>query len=568
MNKTTLNFWLVLSVFSLVLGCKNKEKVQKDDILNVRLQKDAPSFNPVLYPNLIGREIYTYLFLPLADINENDLSLSPVLIEKVPEIATSPDGKFMLTFSIRKDAQWSDGKPVTAQDVLFTIKAIKHGNSPADQYRALIDPLKQVIIDSTDANKCTFLLDEYLLNLKESLLSMEILPKHFMDPEGLSEKLSLDQIMDPAMATDSAFVQLGTLFNDPKWNKDMTVSSGPYQLTKYEENVETILEKVAPYWGSKYPEDLFKANAEKMIFTVIPDEIAALSELSAGNIDIINGLSSQGYSTFTDTSKASNLVLNKGKMPRYYMLYLNHKDPVLSDIDVRKALRCLTDVDSYMQAFEDGSASKMTSFVPPFLPGYNKNIKVTACAIQQAQEILKADGWADTNNNKIADKVINNNLQELELQFFTSGELSQKIGLLLKDACEKAGIKLNLIQKDFPLVMKENLTTGKYAIVPTVGSTDILIENPYDWYHSDNIGTSNLSNYSNPEADRLIDIIRTSKGGKELNDAFAQLQQLIYDDVAIIYLYSPDQRIVVRDQWQPVFTIKRPGYKANLFTTR
>jgi peptide/nickel transport system substrate-binding protein len=568
MNKALLKFWIAIAVFIMFFGCKSKEKALKDDILNIRLQKDAPSFNPVLYPNLTGREIYNFLFLPLADINENDLSLSPVLIEKIPEITTMPDGKYALEFSIKKDAQWSDGTPVTSADVLFTVKAIKHSNSAADQYRALLEPLKQVVVDSVNSQKCTFILDDYLINLKESLLSLEILPKHFIDAEGLSDQLSLDQIMDPAFVTDSVFIRLGTHLNDPKWNRDLTVSSGPYKLTKYEENVETILEKVSPYWGNKYPEDLFQSNAEKMIFTIIPDEIAALSELSAGNIDLINGLSSQGFAAFTDTSKASNFVLNKGKMPRYYMLYVNHKDPVLSDVDVRKAIRCLTDVDGYIKAFEDGNGTKMTSFVPPFLPGYNKNIQLFSCAADQATQILKADGWTDTNNNKILDKVINNKLTELELQFFTSGELSQKIGLLLKDVCEKAGIKLELIQKDFPLVMKENLTTGNYSIVPSVGSTDILLENPYDWYHSDNIGTSNLSNYSNPEADKLIDIIRKSKGGQELNDAFAKLQQVIYDDVAIIYLYSPDQRLIVRDQWQPVFTLKRPGYKGNLFTSK
>lgn len=554
--------FLILIIFS----CKNGKNLESDDILNIRLQRDAPSFNPIFYPNLLGREIYTYLFLPLADINESDLSLVPILIEEVPEIEVDSNGKYRLTVRVKSDARWSDGHPVTADDILFTVKIIKHSLTSADQYRALLAPLSDVMTDQTDLQKCTFIFDEYLLNLKETILSMEILPKHVLDPEELSNKLSLQNMMSAEIQKDSIFLKLGNQLNDPKWNHGLYVSSGPYKLTKFQENIETIIEKIDGYWGAKYDFEMFQAKPSKIMFTIIPDEVTALSELSVGNIDVVNGLSNQGYKSFVDTSGSKpNFKLNKGRLPRYYMLYLNHKSPILSDLTVRRALRCLTDVDSYIKIFEDGDGAKMNSFVPPFMPGYNENLYVINCAVDDAKSILSEDGWRDTNNNRIVDKTINGRLQELELKFFTSGELSQKIGILLKDACEKAGVKLELIQKDFPLVMKENLSTGSYDIVPGVGSTDILIENPYDWYHSDNIGSSNLSNYSNPEADKLIDIIRSSKDNEGLRKAFNQLQQIIYDDVAIIYLYSPDQRIVVRDPWKPVFTLKRPGYKANLF---
>ncbi len=554
-------------ITSVVLSCKSDKKSSLDEALNIRIAKDAPSINPILYPNLLGREIYTYLFLPLADIDEKDLLLRPILIEKIPDIEVDKDGKYRLTIKLRQDAVWSDGKEITAEDILFTVKVIKHKLSPADQYRALLEPLSDAIINPSSNKELTFVFNEYLLNLKESILSMEILPKHIMDAQGLSDNLTLTQIMDEASEKDSTFVQLGNLLNEPRWNRDLSVSSGPYKLTKFEENAETILEKVKPYWGEKYPEDMLKSNAEKIIITVIPDEIAALSELSVGNIDVISDLSSQAFTTFSDTAKSSpNYAIHKGRLPRYYMLYLNHKSPILSDVNVRKALRCLTDVDAFITNFENGDATKMTSFVPTYMPGYNKNLKLDNCAIDQAKSILSQNGWQDSNANTIVDKNIGGKVTELSLQFFTSGPLSQKIGIILKDACQKAGIQLELVQKDFPLVMKENLSIGKYDIVPGVGSTDILMENPYDWYHTDNIGTSNLSNYSNPQADTLIDVIRSSKDNSGLKNSFEKLQQVIYDDVAILYLYSPSQRIIVRDKWTPTYTLKRPGYKANLFS--
>jgi peptide/nickel transport system substrate-binding protein len=562
------NLVFLFACFSVCFcSCRKDKALQKDEILNVRLAKEPASINPILYPNLLGREIYTHLYLPLADINEQDLSLIPILVEEIGAINTQKDGSYTLPIKLRSDANWSDGKPITAADIAFTLKLIKHRLTSADQYRALLEPISDIKIDPSNPKICTVTSSTYLMNLRESILNMEILPKHIFDEESVTDQYNLVQIGDEKLEKDSSYIKLGTLLNDDKWHRIGKVTSGPYTLTSWEDNAQIMLDKVPSYWGEKLSQDMTKSMPSKIQFTIIPDEIGALSELANGNIDLINGLSGDAYKTFSDTSKTkANFSVAKQKSPRYYFIFVNHKSPVLSDIDVRKALKCLIDVKALAQNFENGDAEQLNSFVPSFMPGYNKNLSIAAC--QTATNILDTDGWKDSNANGTRDKIINGKLQELNIRYISSGDLSKKIGLVLQANAKSAGINLEIIEKDFAVARQENLATGDYDLMPGLGSTDILLENPYDWYHSDNIGQSNKLNYKNTVADSLINVVRSTTDDKQRLSSFHQLQQVLADDVVMIFLYSPYQRIATRDTWTPVYTLKRPGYKANLFTSK
>jgi peptide/nickel transport system substrate-binding protein len=557
--------FLYLACICILISCKKSKDDFQDDVLNIRLAKEPPSINPILYPNLLGREIYSMIYLPLADVNEKDLSMEPILIETVSEISKNEDGSYDLPISIKANANWSDGKPITAEDLAFTLKLIKHRLTSADQYRALLQPISDIVVDTKDPKKCVVKSSTYLMNLKESILGIEVLPKHIFDPSSASDSFSLTTLGDEKMESDSNYIKIGALLNDDKWHRVGDVGSGPYTLTNWEDNTQIILEKTPNYWAKNTNADLVKAIPQKIQFTIIPDEVAALSELASGNIDMINGLSADAYKTYSDTTKTKvNFTLSKQISPRYYYLFINHKSPVLADLDVRKALKCLIDVKSFIQSFENGDAEPLNTFIPSFMPGYDKNLKPLAC--QTASKILEADGWSDSNGNGIKDKMVGGRLQELNIRFISSGELSKKIALVMKESAKNAGINIEIIEKEFALARKENLTTGDYDLIPGLGSTDILLENPYDWYHSDNIGQSNLLNYNNTTADSLINIVRKTPNDRERLDAFHKLQQVLADDVTMIFLYSPYQRIAVRDKWSPIYTLKRPGYKANLFS--
>jgi ABC-type transport system substrate-binding protein len=159
-------------------------------------------------------------------------------------------------------------------------------------------------------------------------------------------------------------------------------------------------------------------------------------------------------------------------------------------------------------------------------------------------------------------------LTELKLVIYASGALSSNICLLLKDAAAKASISIDVIQKDFATIRKEHLQTGDFDMVPSVASLDIVLDDPYGWYHSDNIGDGNLSRYSDSTADSLINIIRSESNIPKVIKAHHELQTKLYDDVVGIYLYAPKDRVALSKDWVGSSSLRRPGYQANNFTIR
>ena len=119
-----LSFTLVASLFS----CKT-DRNNEDNTIHIRLKKDPERINPLLFPNPTSREIYQYIHLPLADLDPDDLELSPILIDKIPVEMAIDTGKYKggvyFDITILPEAKWDNGSPITAEDYLFTLKAIR-----------------------------------------------------------------------------------------------------------------------------------------------------------------------------------------------------------------------------------------------------------------------------------------------------------------------------------------------------------------------------------------------------------------------------------------------------------
>lgn len=562
---------VVLSSLS-IFGCKENKIESTNDIV-IRLANEPEHIHPILFPNALAREVYQYIFNPLAEINSETLELDALLLTRIPELTVDGEGKFKMEAEIKPEASWEDGSPVTGYDYLFTIKMIKHPLTGADAYRPSVEAISDIIINSTNPKKFTIIFDDYQLLMKENALTVEVLPLYIYDARGLSEYFSLGDLKDVVklkqLESDSSFTEFAEMINDPKYSHDIVSGSGPYKLDKWEAGQVIILLQKENYWGENSTLASLMSNPDKILFTILPDENAAMSQLSTGEIDVINGVTNETYKVFSDSNKGSdNIDLMKVQMPRYYFYVMNHMRPVMADKSVRIALSLLVDVDQYITVFESGDATKLTSFVPPFMPGYNKDLKPRSYDLEEAKSVLESGGWNDTNGNGIRDKVVNGKPTELKLVVYASAALSSNICLLLKDAAAKAGIAIDVIQKDFATIRKEHLRTGDFDMVASAASLDIVLDDPYGWYHSDNVGEGNLSRYSNKSADSLINIIRSEPSMPKVIKAHHELQAKLYDDVVGIYLYAPKDRVALSKDWIGSPSLRRPGYQANSFKIR
>ena len=168
------------------------------------------------------------------------------------------------------------------------------------------------------------------------------------------------------------------------------------------------------------------------------------------------------------------------------------------------------------------------------------------------------------------DVSISFNGQKIEMDldmYITGSELSKNIGLLLQENAKKVNININIITKAYKDIVRENIKKRDYDLIPLVLGQDLALDDPYTKWHSDNDDPAkkNDISYRSKEADELIDNIRSTQDDAQRSQYYKDLQKVMYDEQPVIFLYNPQEKIIVSKDWIASSTMKRPGYFAGTF---
>lgn len=562
----------------LLHSCKSDQKKTDRTDLIIRLAGDPEKLNPVFNPAPAAREIFQYIFLPLADFHPESLDLTPILIEKLPEVLEDRPGLLGYKMRFRNDAKWSDGKDLTGEDYAFTIKAIKHPGTTAVVWRSLVNEIKDVVIDPDDKKSfIVYVNSEHMLSL-EIATTIYILPKHVYDENSALDKLSFESILDTEEAQklveqNEGFSNFAEAFNDPINFRDKLVSCGPYQLTEKESNQYYILEKNQEYWGDKYPQIPFlNGHIKTLKFSIIPDEMTAVTAFKDGKIDLMKIRNSSVFHELKEQNQDNDkFQFFTPQLMRQQYFSLNNANIKLKDVNVRKALAYLIDVEDIIKTIDYGYGVQSVGPFHPTKPYYNKSLKPIKQDIEMAKRLLADSGWKDLDNDGDLEKVLEGNLTELELDLLISGsELSKKVALLFQEAAKKAGVIINVVAKPFRRIRSENLRTKDFEIVASLSSSDANPDDPYNYWHSESTdeGEQNIFSYKSEKSDALIEKIRTTRNPQERTKYYLEFQKTLYEDQPVVFLYAPTDKILVSNLFEASACSKRPGYLANTFKTK
>ena len=435
---------------------------QEGGTLVRRLESDIVGVNPVLEKSKYDRYVDIYLFNPLVNLDSN-LRPSPGLAEKW-EI--SPDGK-QYTFHLAPNARFSDGTPVVAGDVLFTLKKIIDPESEAAQVAPgfqSADIANSKIIDA----------HTIVIAFKEADASQMI---HFNDLLTLPEHV----------------YSKGNFKND---YLNTAVGSGPYRLVRRLAGKEVLLERREDYWGTKpYLKNI--TSTETMI----------------------------GSDVWLMESKRPELQ-RMIDFPRFYTLNYNYiawneRDPLFSDKRVRRALGMCLDVGSIINNLYHGTARAVSGPFTPDQFGFNPNVPVLPFDPLQAKRLLNDAGWFDTNGDGILDK--NGKPLKFDFAIFSGSVAALPVAQLFQEELKKIGVELNIVQLD-PALLIQRIIAGNYQSAYLAWDLD-PDPNPFAQFHSSQIPPKgqNFVYYINPAVDKLIE-----QAGRELdfNKRVAMFQQL------------------------------------------
>lgn len=572
---------VLLSLFVMV-SCKqsNTEGTEEtvefkrtSNTVAVRTLNDADLLNPLMTTINTSRMVADQVFQYLLYVDPKTLELIPELATSRPAATDIEEGPYKggvkYTFEIQEAAVWDDGSPITAEDYLFTMKALMIPGVGNAAFRSFASSLKDIQIDPENNKKFDVFFDKKHFQAEEIAGNMmQVMPRHIYDAEGLLDEITYKEVADQenasALAESNAQVaQFIESINDPKFTREMIKGSGPYQFEEWVPGQRIVLNKKDNWWGDALADDYpaLQAYPDQIIFQPIPEDLTAVTALKSEEIDIVIGIPA---SDFLDLQKQEDVssVYNfyTPEQMAFYFLYLNTDAPKLSDKRVRKALAHSINVDTIINQVYKGFGKRTASPVWQDSPDYNDDLQPVEFNPGKAKSLLSEAGWEDSNNNGIVDKEINGTLTELSLEYGLGANrpTSEAVALLIKDYAQAVGIDIQLN----PLEMTQwipRLNNRDYEIY-SGGLLQTPIWGPRQHWHSEG---ANRMAFASAYTDELIEKSEVASA-EERREIYKELQKIIYEEQPSILLMVPQNRMAIHKRFETPITDYYPGYFPNL----
>ena len=488
---------------------------------------EIPSNGGTLTEGVIGNPRFINPVLALSEADKNLTSLVySGLIRVTPEgevvndlaenLDISPN-RLVYTVTLRDDAKFHDGEPVTADDVIFTIQKI-------------IDPIIKspkrgnwdgVSISKIDDSTISFTLKKvytpFIYNLTTG-----IIPRH---------------IWKNVTDDEFSFSQFNTL----------PVGSGPYKIDVVERNSGGIPNyyKLTPFNNSvgKVP------YISNLVFKFYSNEESLINAYNNGSIDSLSGLSPEKLLDLN----IKNAHIIQSPLPRVFAVFFNQtQSKVLLNKEVRQALNLASPRVEIVENVLGGYGVSIDGPLPGGL--YPWTIKDSSSTleenIQSAKELLEKSGWKANSETGILEKKSGSGTIEMSFSISTGDAPELKaVAEELKSAWEKLGAKVEVMvfetgDLNQNVIRARNFEALLFGVV--IGrDADI-----YPFWHSSqrNDPGLNIALYANTRADTLLDKVRVSKDREELEENLKDLTEEIKDDAPAVFLYTPSFLYVLPDK--------------------
>ena len=310
---------------------------------------------------------------------------------------------------------------------------------------------------------------------------------------------------------------------------DMTqkpIGSGPFKFVSAEQDKEVILERNDNYWGNK-------ARLDRIRFTVVPDPTTRALELRKGSADLaINALTPD---TVVALESEPHLQIERGPGTILSYIAFNTRDPLLRDVRIRQAVACAIDRRPLLQYIWRGLAEPASSVLPLQSWAFNPDATGFSYDPEKAKKILDDAGYPAQNGVRF------------HLQMKTSTEESTRLlAAVLQQQLREVGIALDIRTYEFATFLAD-VTSGAFQVYSLrwIGGN----EDPdiFDTaFHSRNFPPTgrNRGFYSNPRIDNLIDQARRETNQDVRRRLYAEVQEILANDVPAINLWYLDNVLV------------------------
>ncbi len=485
-----------MGLFLILSGCSKKDKYplgETGGTLIIGTMTEPASLNPLYLSFTAATDIHEELFLTLHRYDEN----MNIVAGLAKSWKFSEDFK-EVTYYLRKDVKWSDGQPVTADDVKYTFDIMRDPQLKYARAGGLQFVEKVEIIDPQTVK---FIFNRvYSDELFDT--GIMVLPKHIMETLGSA--------------------------NSPEFD-DKLVSNGPYIVEKWIKGESLVLAANPGFYKGR-------PALDKIIFKFFANENSLMDAIQNGTVDMTSDLSPQYV---LKVQGNPDLVTIEYPGRTFTFIGWNLKNPVFGDIKIRKAFTLAIDQSSILS---EVLLNKGEAATGPFLPtswAYDQNLKSQPYDPEQAKTILSELGWKDFNREGYLIKGARQVL-ELNLLLAQGQPVQEATALLIKEQLKKIGVKVNLSSVDARTFI-QGLRYGQYDAMIFSWKNDFKVDPTAVWHSAPEKGIYNfILKYSNPSVDSLIDRGLATLSRRKAKDIWVKFQQIIADEIPATYLYVPN----------------------------
>lgn len=455
---------------------------------------DIEKINPLFSTNIAEAQASKLVFSGLTRTLPNN--------EVVPDLAESwriEDGGNVYIFKLKNNLKWHDDKPLTVNDVLYTINLIQNPDTKTNQ----INVWKGVIVQTVSENEIKFTLNSPYSNFL-NVASQPILPKHLLEE------------IEPKNIKVAEF------------NKN-PIGSGPYRFVRFDQSAndtEVLFESFDDFAIQKPYIRQIKLHTydsfDSLYNGLIRKQIDGITEIPFDKVDKINQI--------------SNLATFKMYLPRYQMLAFNLKNETLADKNVRLAISKTINRDKIIQNVISGQGLSVFSPILPGQPGYDSKYRAQTIDAAGANDLLETAGWLKQADGKRlkGDKQLTTKLVIID------DEESIKTGELIRDQLKDIGINVEIVKTDLSNLQSNYIRPRNFDMI-LVGQGIGLSADLYSlWHSSQAIDPGlNITGLSDPKVDKLLEQSRRTSDEVQKSVKLRQAQEALLEQAPAVFLYNP-----------------------------
>lgn len=498
------------------------------------------------------------------------LTTHPVTGQPIPKLAKSfsVNGNDYV-IHLRRGIKWSDGKPITADDVVFTWQNIifdGYGNTSTRD---------SIIIDGKLPTVKK--IDDYTVEFKTPqpfapfirMLSTPIAPKHIFEPAVKKGK----EYFETFLSTNI----------DPK----TLVISGAFRLKEYVPAQRVVFERNPNYYminknNQKLP------YLDKLVYLIVGDINNEVLKFEGGELDTI-GLQGANVARFKELEKHSNFKVynlgpdtgtmfvsfnlnnRKDKNGKYFVDL--KKQRWFQDKNFRQAVDYAIDRKNMVLNIANGLAAPLYTAESLNSIYLNKNLKPYDRNIEKSKDLLKKSGYWWDKKGHLMDKFGNH----VEFNLFTNAGNTEReaIGVMVKQDLEDLGMKVNFKPIEFNSLVNKLVNTSDWDIVimgltgsplePNGGKNVWMSNGTLHMFNQRPAGYTKDDRYSwEKKLDYLYTrgaLATTFEARKKFYDEY---QKIVYEEKPFVYIYSPLRITAIRTKFKNVFPTSLGGVTYNI----